>query len=94
MSDMMVACQDSVKLKQLDTRLSSFSGFFNLVFTIGWAFIDKANSNLYSSMMQLAGITSLSCSDIGYNFGMMWSSALEAKSPSAVFYNAVSNGIS
>ena len=52
-SDEIVACKESVKLKQLDTRLSSFSGFFNLAFTVGWAFYEGSNNDLYSSIMNL-----------------------------------------
>jgi hypothetical protein len=89
LSDQMVACKDSVKLKQLDTRLSSFSGFFNLAFTVGYAFIDSSNSDLYASIMQFANVGSLSCNDIGFNFGKLIANLLEAKSPSEVFYNAV-----
>ena len=90
MSDQMVACKDSVKLKQLDSRLSTFSGFFNLLFTVGYAFIEKENNELYNSMMELAKFGSMSCTNLGYNFGKFLANALEAKSPNEVFYNAVS----
>jgi hypothetical protein len=94
LSDQMVACKDSVKLKQLDTRLSSFSGFFNLAFTVGYAFLDSSNSDLYAAIMKLTTITTLSCNDIGLNFGKVIANMLEAKSPSEVFYNAVNQNIS
>lgn len=89
LSDQMVACKESVKLKQLDTRLSSFSGFFNLAFTVGWAFLDSGNSELYKSIMKFGSFATLSCTDIGFNFGKVIVNILEAKSPSEVFYNVV-----
>jgi hypothetical protein len=92
MSDQMVACKDSVKIKQLDTRLSSFAGFFNLLFTVGWSFIERDNNKLYVSMMNLfPNIGTASCSDLGYNFGKFVANLLEAESPQEVFYNSVSS---
>jgi hypothetical protein len=48
MSDQTVACQDSVKVKQLATRTSKVSGLFNWVFTIGYGltFDDYIKPNL------------------------------------------------
>jgi hypothetical protein len=41
----MVACQDSVKIKQFATRTQTISGFSNFVFTmaygIGWDFVKQ-----------------------------------------------------
>lgn len=88
-SDQLVACKDSVKLKQLDTRLSSFAGFFNLAFTIGYSFIEGSNNDLYASIMKLVSFSSLPCSDLGFYTGQLIANLLEAKSPSEVFYNSV-----
>lgn len=48
MSDQNIACQDSVKVKQLATRTSKLSGLFNWVFTIayGLTFDDYIKPNL------------------------------------------------
>jgi hypothetical protein len=81
MSDEMVACKESVRLKQLDTRLSSFSGLFNLVFTVGWAFYENSSNDLYNSIISLSKFYTLSCSDLGLNFGKFLANLLEAKSP-------------
>ena len=89
MSDQMVACKDSVKLKQLDNRLSTFSGLFNLLFTVGYAFIEGTKNDLYNSMIELVKFSSLSCTELGFNFGKFTANLLEAKSPTEVFYNAV-----
>ena len=88
MSDEMVACKDSVKIKQLDTRLSSFSGFFNLAFTIGYSFIEK--NDLYNAIIELVtGFSTMTCNQMGYNAGKLVVNMLEAKSPNEVFYNIV-----
>ena len=36
LSDQNIACQDSVKIKQLATRTSKISGLFNWIFTIAY----------------------------------------------------------
>ena len=63
----MSACNFQVKTKQLSTRLSTWSGLFNLVFTAGWAFIDHNNSPLYKAFKGLGSASS--CKDIGGNLG-------------------------
>ena len=86
----MVACKDIVKLKQLDTRLGKFSGFFDLAFTVGWSFVDK--NDLYKAMMGLASFGSgVTCNTFGQNLGKFFANLLEAKTPNNVFYNEISN---
>ena len=40
-SDIILACKETTRLKNLDTRLNELSGFINLLGTIGWAFAEE-----------------------------------------------------
>ena len=67
LNDQNIACQDGVKVKQLATRTSKVSGFFNWMFTITYGltfdkfikpnlgFLPKPNGNqkLYDGVMSL-----------------------------------------
>lgn len=76
LSDQVIACQDSVKIKQLSTRTSKVSGFSNWVFTIGYGiFFDdikgylpefmrpEVNQKIRSSVVEIYNIFSTWSSD-------------------------------
>ena len=49
-SDQMIACKDSAKIKNLDTRLNELSGAFNMVGTAAWAVVAKQSFNQQSPL--------------------------------------------
>ena len=52
-----MACKESARLKNLDTRLTELSGVINLFATVGWAVVDQLYINpsgtnaLYNAIM-------------------------------------------
>lgn len=56
-----VACQTSVKIKQLSMRLSTFSGAFNLAFTLGYGLITKNALGLAFDAL----VTPQTCASLG-----------------------------
>ena len=75
-----------IKLKQLSTRLSTFSGAFNMLFTAGWAFVDK--NTLYDSMVGIT--TATTCKNVGFYIARTIANLLEAFTADNVYYDQVS----
>lgn len=89
LSDQMIACKFDSRIKQLDTRLSKFSGFLDLGFTVGYSFV--THDSLYDTMMSIADYGDhVSCENYGKNIGKFVSKLLEVSTPDEVFYNYVS----
>ena len=69
MSDQMIACGDDGRLKQLDTRLSKFSGFMDLGFTVGYSFFAK--DAMYDSLQGVMDFGEhVDCTTYGKHLGV------------------------
>jgi len=63
-SNQQVACKSSLRIKQFQTRVSSFSGFFDLAFTIGYGYYNQDMAYTY-----LQNIMALTAADTCENWG-------------------------
>lgn len=84
----MTACKDASRLAQLNTRLSKFSGMFDMAFTAGFAFYER--KDLYNAIQGIINYGSnVHCQQYGTYFGMFFANLMNAKAPNAVFFNQV-----
>ena len=88
-ADQIIACKNEVLLKQFNTRVTTFSGLFDLAFTIGWSFYEK--NDLYTGLMGMftKANTGISCVTYGKYWGMVVAGMFSQKTPSQVFFNDV-----
>lgn len=79
-------CQTNLKSKQLLTRLSTFSGFFNVFFTAGYGYLMK--NDLYASIENV--INAASYGDLGLNLGKISAQLLDTYTQDNVYVTEVS----
>ena len=84
-----VACQGDTFIKQLKTRLSTFSGAFNVLFTIAYAIIQGniSSNTLYNSFKAI--FNSKTCYDTGFALGQSMQGVLSVQVADNVYYNLV-----
>ena len=81
---MMMACQDLEKVKQLNTRLTSASGFCQMLFDIGYEYFRKGD--VYTAFNGLKEIgSSGDCLYLGQNLGLLLSTVLKTKTAVQIF---------
>eukprot|EP00347_Sterkiella_histriomuscorum_P000912 403374050 len=87
-SDLMEVCQELNKIKQLDNRVTSMSGFSQMLFTIFYSYFTKGD--VYYSINNLKSFQSLDCTMVGQNIGLLIVSILQTKTAVSVFLNEFS----
>ena len=90
-------CNMMLFAKQFDTRVSTFSGFFDLVLTYGWAMLDgyafTVDNDLFTELTTINFNTD-SCSDLGTSMGVIWSKSLTAYASEDYFVADVQYSVS
>jgi len=90
-------CNMNLFAKQFNTRVSTWSGFFDLLMTYGWAFMDgmvlNVTNNLYTELMTINFNTD-SCTDLGLSMGTIWSQTLTAYTADEFYVEQVQYSVS
>jgi hypothetical protein len=68
-------CQNIYKIKQFSTRTNSLSGFFNMLFTVGYSYFKK--ETIYTSVQALTGFKTLECNKVGFQLANLMMAVLQ-----------------
>eukprot|EP00347_Sterkiella_histriomuscorum_P009419 403341286 len=79
-SGMLESCQDLNKIKQLDIRLTTLSGFFQMMFTAGFSYFKQ--EAVYESVQGLKNLQSTDCTTVGKLYGQFLAAILQTKTVS------------
>ena len=77
---MLESCQDLNKIKQLDIRLTTLSGFFQMMFTAGFSYFKQ--EAVYESVQGLKNLQSTDCTTVGKLYGQFLAAILQTKTVS------------
>jgi hypothetical protein len=90
-------CNLNLFAKQFNTRVSTWSGFFDLCMTYGWAFMDgmvlSVDNSLYTELTTMDFSTD-SCMDQGKSFGVIWSQSMTAYTAEEFYVEQVQYSVS
>ena len=89
LNDQMIACGFDNYIKQWNTRTSSFSGLFDMVFTAVWSYIWQTQVYVAVTGIYNTLTANGNAHDIGYYTGMLISKLLQAYAPSAVYFSNI-----
>lgn len=90
-------CNLNLFAKQFNTRVSTWSGFFDLLMTYGWAFMDgyvlSVDNPLFTELTTINFNTD-SCTDLGLSMGTIWSQTLTAYTAEEYYVEQVQYSVS
>lgn len=83
--------------KQFNTRVSTWSGLFDLLMTYGWAFMDgyvfEIDNDLFTRLTTI-NFNSDSCEDLGLAMGQIWAQTLTAYTAEEFYVEQVQYSLS